>query len=73
MRKIAAAFIAFTVALLPLVGTYVYVSIWRRDYFRTRYEDAYQALAVAAFASLASVVIMLVVGLVWPHLPVRRR
>jgi hypothetical protein len=73
MRTIAAALVAVTIALLPLAGTWIYVSMWRAEYFRTRYEDAYQALAVAALASLASTVAMLAFALVWPHLPMKRR
>jgi hypothetical protein len=36
------------VAALPFAGTYLYVSMWREDYFPGRYEDAYHALTMAA-------------------------
>jgi hypothetical protein len=71
MKKVAAVVV---LAVLPLAGTYLYMWVWRgKHYFPGRYEDAYQALAMAAFASPGVLVVAAAVALFWSDSVVRRR
>jgi hypothetical protein len=55
MKKFA---LLLAVAALPFAGTYLYFTIWREYYFPGRYEDAFQALAIAAVTSLVVLVVV---------------
>jgi hypothetical protein len=66
VRKVSVFLI---LAALPFSGTYLYLWIWREHYFPSRYEDAFQALALSIVASAG----MLIAAIVYWVLAYRSR